>query len=202
MVYECSGPRFDQLKNPYTGEPMHPKMSVSATGRLRFFAPDTYTPSQPFPTAKEAYRAWNRVNGIEGLKDTQPIVCAYTGKPLHLVHDDEGFHYEGGYDPRLMMDRPTFLYHAAMRDGKSMYPAPTPEKRVDKPQEIGRTKDCAAARHVEEHKAELTEDTIRTAEDIMRQHKDLLDSVSVVAVSADSQAARSNARGRRSRKGK
>ena len=66
MVFDCSGPRFGAMKNPYTGEIIRVKMSTSSTGAIRFFAPDTYSPTNVYPTAKEAYRNWNRVNGVEG----------------------------------------------------------------------------------------------------------------------------------------
>lgn len=174
MVYECSGPRFDKILNPYTGEPLRPRMSVSPRGRIRFFAPDTYSPAAPCPTAQAAFRAWNRRNGVEGLKDTEPIVCAWTGKPLHLVHDDSGYHYEGGYDPRMLFDRPTFLYYATMRNGVSEYPKPEPEARVDRPADRGRVTE-AARRHADESRVELTDDAVHLAESIARRHRDVLE---------------------------
>ena len=171
MVYECSGQRFDGLLNPYTGKPLRPKMAVTAQGRIRFFAPDTYSPAQPFPTANAAFRAWNRVNGVEGLKDGSPIVCAWTGRPLKLVHDGEGWHYEGGYDPHLMFSRAEFLYYATMRDGRSEYPEPgKKELRVDKPQERGEvTKEMR--RHADEARTELSDEAVKTAEEIMQKHR-------------------------------
>ena len=196
MIYECSGPRFDSLKNPYTGEPLHPRMSVSSGGRILFFAPDTYTPAQPFPSARDAYRAWNRVDGVEGLKDGRPVTCAYTGKAMHLVHDGLGYRYEGGYDPRLLLGRQAFLYYASMRDGRSEYPPPGPESRVDKPAAAGRTQDCTAARHVEEHKAEVTEEAVKTAEEIMKKHKDDVEPSSTVSMAVPDKS-RSKGAGRR-----
>lgn len=170
MVFDCSGPRFGAMKNPYTGEIIRVKMSTSSTGAIRFFAPDTYSPTNVYPTAKEAYRNWNRVNGVEGVKDGKPIVCAYTGRPLHLVKTDDGFCYEGGFNIHLMYDRPTFLHFATMRDGVSEYPEPSPEERVGAPAPKGRiTK--RQAKHADEMKTELTEEGVRTAEGIMKELK-------------------------------
>ena len=170
MVFDCSGPRFGAMKNPYTGEIIRVKMSTSSTGAIRFFAPDTYSPTNVYPTAKEAYRNWNRVNGVEGVKDGKPIVCAYTGRPLRLVKTDDGFCYEGGFNIHLMYDRPTFLHFATMRDGVSEYPEPSPEERIGAPAPKGRiTK--RQAKHADEMKTELTEDGIRTAEGIMNELK-------------------------------
>lgn len=196
MIYQCSGPRFNALKNPYTGQFMRPKMSVSASGRIRFFAPDTYSTAQSYPTAQDAYRAWNHVDGVEGLKDGQPIVCAYTGKALHLVKDDEGYHYEGGYDPRMLLDRSTFLYFATMRGGESEYPGPESETRVDKVQDARPAK-STAAKYVEEHKAELTEDSLEIAETIMTRHKDVLDKPTVVSMAGSGDKGKGKGKGRK-----
>lgn len=174
MIYDCSGPRFDKILNPYTGKPLRPKMSVSGRGRIKFFAPDTYSPAQPFPTAKDAFRAWNRVDGVEGLKDHQPITCAWTGRAMKLVHDADGYHYEGGYDPHMMLERGDFLYFATMRNGESEYPKPNGHiPRVDKPAEKGEiTK--RMQKHADESRAELSDEAVKTAERIMQQHKGTL----------------------------
>lgn len=169
MTYDCSGPRFGELVNPYSGERILVKMSVSRTGRVRYFAPDTYSPAQFFPTAKEAFRHWNRVNGVEGMKDRKPIVCAYSGRPLTLEHTAEGYHYVGGVDLHMLYDRGEFLYFAAMRDGKSPYPAPAGEDvRVEKPAERAEiTK--TMRRHADEMSTDLTQDAIDMAEKTMSE---------------------------------
>lgn len=171
MVFDCSGPRFGAMRNPYTGEVMRVKMSTSSTGRIRFFAPDTYSPTNVYPTAKEAYRNWNRENGVEGVKDGKEIVCAYTGRPMHLVRTPDGYCYEGGFNIHMMYDRPTFLYYATMRNGRSEYPEPVPEEpRVERPVQHGKVSK-RQAKHAEEMRTELTEEGIRTAEGIMKELK-------------------------------
>ncbi len=169
MIYDCTGPTFDGLENPYTGKPLGAKMSVTKTGRMRFFAPDTYSTSDFYPTAKDAYRAWNRANGVEGLKDGQPIVCAYTGDPLKLVHSEDGWRYEGGFDPHLLRTRAEFLRLATMRGGVATRDA-APETRVDAPARRGQVT-AGMRRHVEETKAELGEDSVKAAEAILLKHK-------------------------------
>lgn len=200
MIYDCSGPRFDKILNPYTGKPLHPKMSISGRGRIKFFAPDTYSPAQPFPTAKDAFRAWNRVNGVEGLKDHQPITCAWTGKAMKLVHNAEGYHYEGGYDPHMMLDRANFLYFATMRGGNSEYPKPSGlESRVDKPSEKGEiTK--RMKEHADANRTELSDEAVATAEAIMQKHKDILEpggTTVSMAQTKQSVQRKSNGRGRK-----
>lgn len=169
MTYDCSGPRFGELVNPYSGEKILVKMSVSRTGRVRYFAPDTYTPAQFFPTAKEAFRHWNRVNGVEGMKEGRPITCAYSGRPLTLEHTADGYHYTGGIDLHMLYDRGEFLYFAAMRDGKSPYPAPSGETgRVEKPAERAEITGTMR-RHADEMSTDLTQDALDLAEKTMSE---------------------------------
>ena len=169
MVYECTGPRFEGILNRYTGEPMKVRMAVSRDGRTRYFSPDTYSTADRFPTAKEAYRAWNRVDGVEGLKDGRPITCAYTGVPLKLVHDELGWGYAGGFDPHLLYSRADFLRLATMRDGEAARPGGQ-DVRVDAPPRRGRVTD-AMRRHAEETAPALDEDSVRTAEAILQKHR-------------------------------
>ena len=172
MIYECSGPRFKNILNPYTGEKVLVCMSVSSAGRVRFFSPDTYTPAQSVSSPEEAYRRWNRVNGVEGMKTGRPIVCAYTGKPLVLVKDSEGCHYEGGVDLRMLMTRERFLYYATMRDGVSQYPEPVDgELRVEKPAVRGKIT-AGMRKHAAEMATGLSQDGIDTAERTMKELKD------------------------------
>lgn len=180
MIYDCTGPTFEGLKNLYTGEPLGAKMSVTATGRMRYFAPDTYSPSDFFPTAKDAYRAWNRVDGVEGLKDGQPLVCAYTGDPLKLVHSENGWHYEGGFDPHLLRNRAEFLRFATMRAGLSPRPD-TRDTRVDAPPRRGQVTP-GMKRHVEETKAELGEDSVEAAEAILQKHRNDIEGSGTVSM--------------------
>lgn len=173
MVYQCSGPRFGQIRNPYTGEAMRVMMRVSKKGDIKLFAPDTYSTSDVFPTSKEAYRAWNRVDGVEGLKDNMPPTCAYTGKPLKLVQTEDGWCYEGGFDPHLFYDRATFLRLATMRGGKSDYPeAAAP--RVDAPPREGKVTE-SMRKHADEQRTELHDDSVKHAEETLKSRPDLFD---------------------------
>ena len=185
MLYKCSGPRFGQIDNPYTGKTMQVMMRVSRTGDIRMFAPDTYSTADFFPSAKEAYRAWNRVTGVEGLKDGEPPTCAYTGKPLRLVQTEDGWHYEGGFDPHLLRPRDEFLYFAAMRGGKSPYAPGTPG-RVTAPPREGRVTD-AMRKHAEGQRMELHDDSVKHAEETLASRPDLfhLESNTVSMAGAD-----------------
>lgn len=168
MVYECNAARFRGLKNPYTGEDVRVKMVVTKDGTSKFFAPDTYTPSEVFRTAADAFRHWNRANGVEGVKSGKPVVCAYTGDPLKPVRTPDGYCYEGGFNPHMLYDRDTFIYYMRMRDGVSGFPAPTgvAQPRVDKPVEQGRVTK-SMRRHANEMKCELSDDALHTAEKIL-----------------------------------
>lgn len=168
MVVKCSGPKFDNLKNPFTGEKMHVQMSISASGVMKFFAPDEYSPNKYFKTAEEAFRMYDRVDGVEGLKRGKMIVCPYTGDPLTLVHNELGYHYTGGFVPSMMHDRDWFLYYASMRNGKSEYPKPKgPAPRVEKVKRAQITK--GMRKHAAEMKTELTQQGIETAESVMKE---------------------------------
>lgn len=170
MIHNCTGPVFDGLRNPYSGEPLRPRMTVSSSGsaKLRFFAPDTYSPTDPQPTARDAYRLWNRVDGVEGLKDGCPVVCAYLGTPLKLEHDERGWWYSGGLNVRLMRTREDFLAAVTMRGGKPTGPAPEPVSRVEMPPREGRiTK--RMKRHADDARAELTDDAVHTAEKVVKK---------------------------------
>lgn len=173
MVYKCSGPRFGNIENAYTGEIMSVMMRVSPKGDIKVFAPNTYSTSDFFPSAKEAYRAWNRVNGIEGLKDNTPPVCAYTGKPLQLEQTEDGWHYVGGFDPHLFYDRATFLRFATMRGGVAVYPEAS-ASRVDAPPREGKVTE-AMKKHADEQRTELHDDSVKHAEETLKSRPDLFD---------------------------
>lgn len=165
MVYDCDSIRFRGLKNPYTGEHVRVKMVVMKNGSARFCAPDTYSPSEIFPTAKEAFRHWNRVDGVEGLKTDKPVVCAFTGHPLSPRRTEDGFCYSGGFNPHLLYDRDTFLYYMHMRDGVSDLPPPDGKEpsRVVQPPVQGRVT-RRMKKHAEEMQCELTDEALSMAE--------------------------------------
>lgn len=172
MDYDCSGPVFDKLRDPYSGEPLGAKMYVNR-GRTLFSAPSAYSVRDRFPTARDAYRAWNRVDGVEGLKDGKPIVCAYTGEALRLAHDEDGWYYEGGFDPHMLLPRQKFLHFATMRGGRTDVPAEEPG-RVDAPARVGRPTENMR-KHAEQQRVEPDDESIATAERIMEQNRPLLD---------------------------
>lgn len=162
MVTVCSGPRFESLKNPFTGLTMRTKMSVSSSGKVRYFAPDEYSPFTYFDTAKEAYRHYSRVNGVEGMRSGK-LVCPVTGNVLRLEHDDRGYHYVGGFNPAMMYSYADWFYYASMRDGVTKFPKPKEDNRVSAvPKAPKVTK--AARRHAEEEAVNLTEDAVKLAE--------------------------------------
>lgn len=123
-ILEVTSPEFSGLTNPYTGEPLGVKMMVPKSGAPLFFAPDTYSTTDRFPSRAEMVAAWNRVDGRSGLKDGRAFVCAYTGLPLRPKSNGEQAWFEGGFDPHRLMSRAEFLYFATMRDGFSIYPKP------------------------------------------------------------------------------
>lgn len=169
MTVVCSGPRFESLVNPYTGEPVKTVMTVSSDGIVRFRAPDTYSPAQLFPTAHDAYRAYNRTLGTEGLRTGKPIVCAYTGAPMHLEKTPDGYRYVGGFDPRMFYDRETYLHFSSMVDGVARFQR-NPETRVTRPPKTGTVTE-SMRKHADDSaaRAELSDDAIHMSEDTVRK---------------------------------
>lgn len=119
----CSAPEFRALRCAYTGEPLEVYMLVRPGSQPLYHAPRAYSPSVPFPTAEQAYRAWNRVDGVEGVKTGTPIVCAYTGKVLAAAKTSDGHFFRGGFDPRMFHSRDDFLRLATSRGGESARPS-------------------------------------------------------------------------------
>lgn len=171
MIVDCSGPRFESLKNPFTGLTVRTKMSIATNGRIRFFAPDEYSPAKFFPSAREAYRQYNRVEGVEGLRAGQHIVCPYTGRPLSLEHTDDGYRYVGGFNPGLLVTREEWLYQASMRNGVSAYPKPEGSEARVAP--VSRRAEIteAARKHADEMKTELSDEALERAENTLRTLK-------------------------------
>ena len=165
MLYECSGPSFRDIKNPYTGEQMPVKMLVAPGGRLLFASPGAYHPGgSPQGTARAAFRLWDREDGVEGVRSARgPVVCAWTGRPLSPMKTADGWVYSGGFDPTAFRPRDEFLYYATMRAGKATRPAPAPEAaRIDQPPRRGEVTD-GMRRGAEERGAEPDEETLAAA---------------------------------------
>lgn len=161
QIVDCTGRAFADLTNPYTGERMLVQMLVTKSGEPRFFAPRGYSTSQRFGTRDDAYAAWARSEGVDGARAGQPLVCAYTGKPLVLCHDETGWWFDGGFDPRMFYSRSEFLYFATMRDGVSKYEKPGLMSHV------GITKERQKA--PESHETRMLDGSLETAENVMHK---------------------------------
>lgn len=162
MTAECTAKQFRDIRNPYTGKRMVVMLKTTVKGEVKFFCPDTYSTSDRQPTAELAYRRWNRVNGVEGGKEGRPVVCAYTGKPLVLRHDEDGYWYEGGFNPRLMYSRADFLRFATARG--SIAPCAQPPSRVVHAPTPERTRRRG-------HAPELTDEAVAAAEKVVEGMK-------------------------------
>lgn len=157
QTVNCTGRAFADLTDPYTGRHLDTKMLVTARGP-RFFAPTAYSTAQRFSTREAAYNAWAMSEGVADVRKGQPITCAYTGRMLTLRHDETGYWFEGGFDPRRFYTRSEFLHYAAMRGGVSKYPAPSKEIRVDAVRE--------PAKPVRTHEPAMHEEMQRVAHEV------------------------------------
>ena len=161
QIVDCTGRAFADLTNPYTGERMLVRMLATKSGEPRFFAPRGYSTSQRFGTREAAYAAWARSEGVAGARVGQPLVCAYTGKPLILHHDETGWWFDGGFDPRMFYSRSEFLYFATMRNGVSKYKNPKGQDHVWIAKEQQKT--------VESHETRMLDGSLETAEQAMHK---------------------------------
>lgn len=167
MIVDCNASKFRGLKNPYTGEEMRVKMLVQANGSPLFFCPDTYSTATRFRTAAEALDAWERQNGISGIKPRTPVRCAYTGEDLRIAEDCVGFYLEGGFDPHRLMSDDEFVYYANMRDGRSTVDRPVVGSRVSYVEPVERVT-------VTTDDSGPDSDMMKVAEDTVSQFKDSL----------------------------
>lgn len=159
----CTADEFKALRCPYTGKPYDVYMLVVPGQAPKFHAPDAYSPSQPFESAEKAYRMWNRVDGVEGLKTGRPIICAYTGEMLAAASDRDGHWLVGGFDPRVFHSRADFLRLATMRDGKAVRDAE--DSRVEAtPVDMTPVK----KRQID---TDPTDEAVKIAADVLQQHK-------------------------------
>lgn len=122
MTTKVTSDLFKGLRNPYTGEVMEVIMTVNPGREPVFSSPGTYSTGDSFDTSEECIAAWNRRDGVSGLKTGMPIVCAYTKEPLRLVQGFGGkWRFVGGFDPHMFFARDEFLRLANMRDGVSSH---------------------------------------------------------------------------------
>ena len=171
---------FAKVKNAYTGKPMRVLMVVTGKGEPLFHADKSeYSTSDHFETKRQAYDAWNRKDGISGLKNNKPITCAYTGEPLGLVDLPDGFYYSGGFNPKMLYPRDEFLYRATMRGGVSQFPKPGSAQRVDKVARV----DMPEKRKNKDRGGDVSGEAVDLAAASMQKHKDAFDKKTVVHVS-------------------
>lgn len=160
----CTADEFKDLRCPYTGEPLEVRMLIVPGQPPRFHAPSAYSPAEPCSSPEEAYRRWNRVDGVEGLKSDTPVVCAYTGAPLSPAHCPDGYFFNGGFDPRMFHSREDFLRLASSRGGVSSWSgtdsrveAVPPDMTPEKPREID---------------TDPTDEALHIAEKVLEKHRD------------------------------
>jgi len=130
---KCTGKDFVDLTNPYTGEKVVTEMIVGKDGTCLFGAPDTYSTSQWMADRKSAYDAWCKKSGVYGVREGEPIKCAYTGEVLVLEESELGVRYTGGFDPRMFRPRHEYLNGITMRDGNPGDKVYTETVHVQKP---------------------------------------------------------------------
>ena len=130
MTTKVTSDDFANLKNPYTGDPLAVQMTIVPGRDPMFSCPDTYSTSDVYPSKEECIVAWDRKDGISGLRTNQPIRCAYTGEILSPVKTALGWKFAGGFDPHMFYTRDEFLRLATMRDGTPGYIPPKNRMRV------------------------------------------------------------------------
>ena len=163
---------FDGIRNPYTKEPMRVKMVVGCGPEPLFHAPDTFTTNDLQDTPKRLYELWSRVDGRQGIRSGAPK-CAYTGESMTVAEFDGGYHFIGGFNPRVLRTREEFLYYATMRNGVSKYPKPSETVRVTKPNEIAKPSE-SQKRHAESVTPGVSQESIDIASENIEKHKDEL----------------------------
>ena len=169
MIVNVKAEKFRNIRNPYTGETMEVKM-VTGDGVPLFFAPGQYSTAKHFATAREAIDAWDRTDGVTGLKARDSLRCAYTGEPLTVEEDSAGFYLAGGFDPCAMHTDDEFLLYATMRDGVSASGrTETTRGRVTAPSEVADIPPEARETYVEP-----SDDARHAAESVVSQFKDAI----------------------------
>lgn len=163
MTVEVTSDVFSGLKNPYTGSQMVVQMTVNPGMDPLFRSPDTYSTADAYPTRDECLAAWDRKNGVAGLRTGQPVRCAYTGEALSFVSTELGWRFSGGFDPHMFHTRDEFLRLATMRDGKPGYVPPEARTRVTSVPPKARVTDLMR-RTAESRRASLDEGKVHELE--------------------------------------
>lgn len=165
----CTAEKFRNLVNPYTGEPVEVKMLLRDNGGPLFFAPDTFSTTDYYPSVAELINSWDRVNGLGGTKSRDVIRCAYTGEPLRIEENVAGFHFVGGFSPRALTTDDEFLYYATMRNGVPIMKKPNSVSRVtampEQPEEMPK---------VLSDEVRATDEALHIAEKVVNEFKDPL----------------------------
>lgn len=158
-VIRALADEFLGLFDPYTGRPLEVFITPTAQG-LKYFAPDAYSPGTIVP--KEQLCELHK--------------CAYSGEPLTLVQDDEGWYYAGGFDPTEVHDREEFLFYA-----RKCACEQSPKIRVEA---VKRTPKLSSRRrrHVDRCQVSIDEYHIHAIEDSLRPFRDLIGGSSTVSM--------------------
>ena len=131
MIIDCFDNRLRGVKDPYTGKEMTFKMTIGM-GTPRVFSDNAYSPTTPVKSSVTAYHNAHTRDGIVGaLPDSVPVTCPYTGEVMHLKSSDEGYYWEGGFDPTLpLFTSDRFIEQVLKRAGKGPTVQPAPEAQV------------------------------------------------------------------------
>lgn len=163
---------FEGIVNPYTKEEMRVRMVVGCGPEPLFHAPDTFSTNDLQESTKRLYELWSRVDGRQGIRTGSPK-CAYTGEPMTVTEFDGGYHFIGGFNPKVLMTRDEFLYYATMRNGVSKYPKPSALARVTKSTDSVKPSE-SQKRHAESVTPGVSQESIDVATANIEKHKDEL----------------------------
>lgn len=140
MTVKVTSKLVEGLTDGFTGEPLEVVMTVTAGVPPLYNCPDAFSVHVPHETLESLQDDVSMEKGIRGLRDAVHPKCPYTGEPLLLrTFPDGRFAYKGGLNPRVAYKSLEELrYWLSMRDGKSPYAKPGPQKPVTKPERVGR----------------------------------------------------------------
>lgn len=159
----CTGRSFDGLVNLYTGEPMVVVMHVRPGKVPMFSAPDTFDPTiDTFPTSKEAFESWTRVDGLKGLRSGVPA-CPYTGETMRIEETSFGYRFVGGFRPKMPQTREEFLAKARARGSMPEIPQAQIVEPVAEDAPIAKTHELDMGEHVEDAVRTLVDGKERTS---------------------------------------
>lgn len=140
MTVKVTSKLVEGLTDGFTGEPLEVMMTVTAGTPPLYNCPDAFSVHVPHGSLEALRDDVSMKDGVRGLRDSVHPKCPYTGEDLLLrVFPDGRFAYKGGLNPRVAYKSLEELrYWLSMRDGKSPYVKPGPQKPVTKPERAGR----------------------------------------------------------------